>query len=186
MDVGLGRIIQRKAHKVRSTSWTAAGYTLGSTKWFMVSHREHGARLTCRGFKDKETHRLDTYAGTAQRASHWIHCSDAAIKKWRILACDIANASLQGFTYQELVELTGESIREVNLGITPKDAEVLRWVPGLETFGEKAEVLNSGKPGAGLVDAPRTFSLKVQHVFTKLGMKMITVVEEVWVWHIHG
>ena len=141
------------------------------------------ARLTCRGFKDKEAPLLETYAGTAQRASQRILCSISAIKKWPLVACDITKAFLQGLTYEEMSACTGEPVREVNLEISADAAEIIRQVPGFESFNELQEVLHNDKPGTGLVDAPRAFSLKVAQVLQKLGLRPTTVDPEVWTWH---
>ena len=139
------------------------------------------ARLTCRGFKDHDASTLETYAGTAQRCSQRLLCSTAVNHGWRIMACDVPKAFLQGVTYEELAERTGEPMREVNLELTRAAAELLKHVPGFEDFNWQTEVLHNDKPGTGLVDAPRAFSMKVGQVLEQCGLRPISVDEEVWV-----
>jgi len=44
---------------------------------------------------------------------------------------------------------------------------MLKQVPGFEDFDPQNEVLHCDKPGTRLVDAPRTFSLKLKSVTTE-------------------
>jgi len=67
-------------------------------------------------------------------------------------------------TYKELAALTGEPEREVNLYLPAGQIALLRQVPGFESFGPQMEVLHCDKPGTGLVDAPRAFSIKLQMI----------------------
>ena len=97
------------------------------------------------------------------------------------MACDVPKAFLQGVTYEELAERTGEPMREVNLELTRAAAELLKHVPGFEDFNWQTEVLHNDKPGTGLVDAPRAFSMKVGQVLEQCGLRPISVDEEVWV-----
>ena len=72
------------------------------------------ARLTVRGFKDVDKGHVATYAGTSQRYSQRIIVSEAVLRGWDLATTDISKAFLQGVTHQELSELTGERMREVN------------------------------------------------------------------------
>ena len=72
------------------------------------------ARLTVRGFKDRDKGTLGTYAGTAQRYSQRVIVSEAVANGWDIYTSDVNKAFLQGVTYEELAQLTGEPVREVN------------------------------------------------------------------------
>ena len=67
-------------------------------------------------------------------------------------------------TYEELAELTGEPIREVNFYLPAYNIPLLQKLPGFEDFNPQTEVLHCDKPGTGLVDAPRAFSLKLRQV----------------------
>lgn len=56
-------------------------------------------------------------------------------------------------------------------------------MPGLETFDPAKGVLHCGKPGTGSVDAPRAFSLKLQGVLERIGLKPCSVDPELWFLH---
>ena len=88
-------------------------------------------------------------------------CPEAAIRKWPICTKDISKAFLQGVTYEELSRLTGEPLREVNFYLPHTCVPILKQVPGFEDFDGSSEVLHCDKPGTGLVDAPRAFSMKL-------------------------
>ena len=92
--------------------------------------------------------------------------SEAVLRGWDIATTDISKAFLQGVTYEELAQLTGEKQREVNFYLPAADVPLLRKVPGFEDFDPTTEVLHCDKPGTGLVDAPRAFSLKLSRVTT--------------------
>ena len=99
-------------------------------------------RLTVRGFKDRDAQNLDSYAGTSQRYSQRLVCSEAAHRGWPFCTTDISKAFLQGVTYEELSSLTGELIREVNFYLPGNCVSILKQVPGFEDFNEQAEVLH--------------------------------------------
>ena len=86
---------------------------------------------------------------------------EAAIRKWPICTTDISKAFLQGVTYEELGRLRGEPIREVSFYLPHNCVPILKQVPGIEDFDESSEALHCDKPGTGLVDAPRAFSMKL-------------------------
>ncbi len=79
---------------------------------------------------------------------------------------DISKAFLQGMTYKELAEATGEPLREVNFYLLKYCIPILRQVPGFENFDPVAEVLHCDKPGTGCTDAPRCFSMKLADITT--------------------
>ena len=60
--------------------------------------------------------------------------------------------------------MTGEPIREVNFASPPGSIPILRQVEGFEDFDPIREVLHCDKPGTGLVDAPRCFSMQLSGV----------------------
>ena len=113
-----------------------------------------------------------TYAGTSQRYSQRLVCSEAAHRGWPVCTTDISKAFLQSVTYEELSSLTGEPIREVNSYLPGNCVSILKQVPGFENFNDRTEVLHCDKPGTGLADAPRAFSLKLSQV-TKDECRMI-------------
>ena len=156
-------------HEVAVVSVADASKQSGAST---TSKRVIRCRLTVRGFKDRDAQNLDSYAGTSQRYSQRLVCSEAAHRGWPICTTDISKAFLQGVTYEELSSLTGEPIREVNFYLPGNCVSILKQVPGFEDFDEHTEVLHCDKPGTGLVDAPRAFSLKLSQV-TKNKCRMI-------------
>ena len=122
------------------------------------------ARLTIRGFKDVDAADLTRYAGTSQRYSQRLLCSEAANRRWPIVSTDISKAFLQGVTYQELADMTGEPLRDVCFYLPPSTIAVLKQLQGFHDFDPATEVLWCNKPGTGSVDAPRAFSLKLGKV----------------------
>ena len=93
--------------------------------------------------------------------------SEAVRQGWDIGTTDISKAFLQGVTYEELAQLTGEKPREVNFYLPASSVAILRKVPGFESFDPQREVLHCDKPGTGLVDAPRAFSIKLKLVIKR-------------------
>ena len=75
---------------------------------------------------------------------------------------DVKKAFLKGVTYEELADLTGEPIRNVNFEITEEVAKILRRFPGYEKFDRRLHVLRNKKPGTGTKDAPRCFAIKLR------------------------
>ena len=99
-------------------------------------------RLALRGFKDLLAHELESYAATASRQAQRLLCSEVACNPgWKFVAVDINKAFLQGLTYAELCQLTGEDMREVQFTLPPESAELLRRLPGYESFDQRIEVL---------------------------------------------
>ncbi len=128
-------------------------------------------RLVLRGFQDTEAFDLDTFAGTAKRQSQRIAASQAACNPgWIIASLDIEKAFLQGLTYKELAEATGEKERLVCFKLPPGSAEHLRKFRGFEHFDESIHCLECIKPGTGTKDAPRAFSLKLRQLTEKIGL----------------
>ena len=130
-------------------------------------------RLAIRGFEDADAEELVTYSATGARLSQKIISSEAACHDdWVIVSVDIDKAFLQGMTYQEIHELTGEDVRNVHFSLPPGADEQLRKLPGFENFDSRYECLKCDKPGTGTKDAPRAFSLKLASVTqAKCGMK---------------
>ena len=130
-------------------------------------------RLAIRGFEDADAEDLVTYSATGARLSQKIISSECACHDdWVIVSVDIDKAFLQGMTYQEIHELTGEDVRNVHFSLPPGADEQLRKLPGFENFDSRYECLKCDKPGTGTKDAPRAFSLKLASVTqNKCGMK---------------
>ena len=91
-------------------------------KWKMITHPNGTTtwvirmRLTLRGFQDWFAHLCETYAGTATRQSQRLVASECAARHhddWVLVTVDVDKAFLQGLTYEEIHEVTGEPRREV-------------------------------------------------------------------------
>jgi len=59
-----------------------------------------------------------------------------------------------------LEELTGDAPREVCLILPKGMAQLLRQIPGYESYDERIHCLQCDKPGTGSKDAPRASSIK--------------------------
>ena len=68
-------------------------------------------------------------------------CSEAVLRQWPLDTTDISKAFLQGVTYEELAEMTGEPLREVNFVLPAHFIPALRKCPGFETFDPRTEGL---------------------------------------------
>ena len=123
---------------------------------------------------------LDHNVGASQR------CSQICCSKPSGFFCttDISKAFLQGVMYKELVEATGEPMREVNFVLPAYCVAVLWNIPGYENFDIATEVLHCERPGLGCNDALRCFSLKLAQVTRNLcGLKPSTVDGELCMMH---
>ena len=63
-----------------------------------------------------------------------------------MLSVDIEKAFLQGMTYKEIHEPTGEALRVVHFSLPPGAAAQLRKIPGYESYDESTECLRCIKP----------------------------------------
>ena len=140
-----------------------------------------------RGFKDVDATNLASYAGTSQRYSQRLLASEAVQRGWEMCTTDINKAFLQGVTYEELAKLTGEPLREVNFYLPHGSVPILQKLSGFQDFDPLTEVLHCDKPGTGLVDAPRAFSIKLSQVTVNTCQLIPTSVDaELAVKHVNG
>ena len=154
------RAARATAHNVMDSKFVA--------KWKMVKSAEGREqrivrmRLALRGFKDLRADELENYAATASRQSQRLLCSEVACHpEWKFIAVDVAKAFLQGMSYAEIHELTGEEEHEVHFDLPAHAYVHLRSIPEFENFDPHRETLKCLKPGTGCKDAPRAFSLKL-------------------------
>ena len=126
--------------------------------------------MTIRGFMDWYGSDTENYSGTASRLSQRLIASEfachAAKDDWILVTIDVEKAFLQGMTYREIEESTGERERLVCFSLPPGSAAAIRHLPGYEDFDERYEVLRCVKPGTGTKGAPRAFALKLAKVTT--------------------
>ena len=116
------------------------------------------------GFKDSERRDIDRFAGTSTRCVQKLLASEAVRNHWPICTADISKAFLLGVAYEQLAKITGEPLREVNFYLPASNIPLLRQIKGCEDFDPQTEILHCDKPGTGLVDAPRAFSIKLKDV----------------------
>ena len=137
-------------------------------KWKVVGNeRTVKARLTLRGFKDRQTD-VATFSATATRqGSRGVNCF-AASEKLDLWSLDVSGAFLKGLTFAEIKEITG-TLRSVQLMVDAPTAEVLRTFPGWENFDPQTECLDMLRPMWGLRDAPRLFTLRFSAVLRDTG-----------------
>ena len=74
---------------------------------------------------------------------------------------DVEKAFLQGVTYEELHELTGEPPRKVYFVLLAGFAAMMRKLKGFEAQDERYHVGQALIPATGTADAPRAFTLKL-------------------------
>eukprot|EP00959_Pyramimonas_sp_CCMP1952_P067181 1402269-Pyramimonas_sp.AAC.1 len=115
----------------------------------------------------------------ARRSGQRLLASAAARNKQRIIvSLNVNMALLQGLTYQELAEATGEKERMVRFILTPGSATVLRSRPGFELCDESKHSLQCLKPGTCTKDATRAFSLELRKVTRDFGLRPTSYDEE--------
>ena len=81
--------------------------------------------------------------------------------EWSFLSIDINKAFLQGVTYKELAEATGQAERVVHFTPPRGSAQILRNLPEFANDDERYHVLKCLRPGTGCKDAPTAFSMKL-------------------------
>ena len=129
------------------------------------------SRLTVRGFKDT-CQDLETYAGTATRWAQRLIVALAVLLDLPMFTIDVTGAFAKGLNWEQLAELTGESIREVQFELTrPEDIALLRQLPGLTDFDPSSEVLQMTKAIYGLKDAPRAWRKRLHQILVEAGMR---------------
>ena len=146
-------------------------------------------RMALRGFKEWCADALDTYAGTGSKISQRLLLSEAACHpEWSFLSLDINKAFLQGVTYEELAQATGQEERVVHFTLPNGSAQILRLIPGYEKYDERYHVLKCLKPGTGCKDAPRAFSMKLSKVTRseEVGLRPLAADPECEVKHVNG
>ena len=102
------RLPGHSARNIIDTRWVL------KWKWIKVKGqrvREICARLTVRGFKDVQGQDLSAFAGTASRAAQRLLTSEAVLRGWDVVSADVPKAFLQGISYVDLAEQSGEPLR---------------------------------------------------------------------------
>lgn len=146
-------------------------------------------RMALRGFKEWCADSLDNHSATGSRLSQKLLLSEAACHpEWSFLSLDINKAFLQGVTYKEMAEATGQAERVVHFTVPPQSAHILRLLPEYKHYDERFHVLKCLKPGTGCKDAPKAFSLKLARVTRsdRVGLRPLAADPECEVKHRDG
>ena len=153
-------------------------------KWKVIDGvRTVKARLVVHGFKDHAAPTLVTFANTTTRWGQRIINSVAAQNQWELISADVGTAFLQGLTFQQLAELTGEPLREVGF-IPPRGYEhFFQALPGLENFSVALWDLHMIKPIYGLCDAPRAWRKRLDQILITLHSRSLRADSAIYVWY---
>ena len=137
----------------------------------MDGQRTIRVRMALRGFKEPLDDNEVKFSATAQRISQKILASEAACHpEWSFVAVEISKAFLQGLTFQEMREITGEPEKNIAFTVLKGVAHLPRRIPGYENFNEREEALRCLKPGTGCRDAPRAFNLRLTRLLKEYGL----------------
>ena len=127
-------------------------------KWKDIGgERKIKARLVAQGFKDQQS--TDNFAGTTSRWGQ---------RLVSIFAVQFGHSS---------------EMRSVQLILPQGSEELLRTIPGMEDFNPDMECLELLKPGFGLKDAPRLWSLALTRVLSKVGLQPVTTDRQLFAKH---
>ena len=131
------------------------------------------ARLTVRGFLDKDGDWLETFASTASRWGQKLIVAIAVQNNWRILTADVGAAFLRGLTFEELSKITGAPVRRCAFKPPTGYGDFIRELPNCHHFDETKHELEMIKPVYGLKDAPRAWRKRLH--LAMLSMKATAV-----------
>ena len=175
------RLMRKDAKNLIDSRWVL--------KFKVISgERQVKARLTVRGFKDKQAHKLDRYAATGARWSQRLVCSTAAQNCWPIWSLDVSIAFLRGKTFEEIAKKLGVSNERTLQFDLPRDGpELFRGTTEeFRAFDERVETLDMIRPGFGTTDAPWAWSLDLHEFLTSQGFKPTTADSKLYVLHVNG
>jgi hypothetical protein len=140
------------------------------------------ARLTVKGYADREGAHLATFAGTASRWSQKLVVAIAVQQGWSLLTADVGAAFLRGLTFRELSSLTGESLRRVSFTPPPHYGDFIRELPGCSQYVESEHELEMDKPVYGLKDAPRAWRKRLHLAMQQLQAESLSTDAAVYIW----
>jgi hypothetical protein len=141
-------------------------------KWKIIEgNRRIRARLTVRGFKDRQRDLYDTFAGTSTRWGQKAICVIAAQEDWPVWSADVSSAFLRGQTFAQIAKETGLEVRSVQFDMPQGSVPLLRQVPGFATFDPTTECLNMLKPVFGTNDAPWAWARELKKTLMAAGYK---------------
>ena len=183
-------LLRWNGHKAWRRGSKASARNALQSKWVLKwkniqGERDVKARLVVQGFRDTQT--VESYASTTTRWGQRLLLAIAVQQGWPLKSADVSEAFLRGLSFEEL-HRTGvdKELREVQLLLPAGSLELIRSVPGLETFNPETEVLHLLKPGFGLKDAPRLWNLALKRVLKKVGLQPTNVDPQLYVLHAEG
>ena len=167
-------LLRWSGHKAWRRGSKASARNALQSKWVLkrkniLGERDVKARLVVQGFRDTQS--VESYASTTSRWGQRLLWAISVQQGWPLKSADVSEAFLRGLSFEELHRSgVDKELREVQLLLPPGSLELIRSVPGLESFDPETEVLHLLKPGFGLKDAPRLWNLALKRVLQKVGL----------------
>ena len=127
------------------------------------------ARLCIKGFQDRQQEDLATFSATASRqGQRVVNMLAATCPDFVLFSCDVGSAFLKGLTFEQVSKMTGEPLRAVQLDLPQSAVRLIRSFRGYEQYDPARHCLEMIRPGFGLKDAPRLWSMRLGQVMKKL------------------
>ena len=140
------------------------------------------ARLTVRGFLDRDSPTLEVFAGTASRWAQRLIVAISVQQGWKLLTADVGSAFLKGLTFAQLAELTGEKVRRAAF-LPPVGYEsFVAELPNCQHFCKLKHELEMLKAIYGLKDAPRAWRKRLHLALVKLRAEQLRTDTNVYIW----
>jgi hypothetical protein len=140
------------------------------------------ARLTVRGFLDKDGDWLETFASTASRWGQKLIVAVAVQNRWKMLTADVGAAFLRGLTFEELAKLTGAPVRRCAFKPPAGYGDFIRELPNCQHFDETKHELEMVKPVYGLKDAPRAWRKRLHLAMLAMKATALRTDTCIYVW----
>jgi len=157
------RMLRRNAYNILDSRWVLKWKLKNGVKLIQ-------ARLTARGYKDRQSVNMETFSATTSRWGQKLLLVVVMQMGWTLVSMDVSQAFLRGVTFQDLSEETGKDLRSVQLDLPPGSAVLIRTLKGFEDFNPALECLDLIKPGYGLKDAPRLWNLALTKALNEFGL----------------
>lgn len=153
-------------------------------RWKVIDGKKSvKARLVVHGFKDTAAASLSTFANTTSRWGQRLINSVATQRKWRLRSADIGTAFLQGLTFKQLAELTGEPLRVVGFQCPKGTEPYMKELAEFKHLNFDLWDLQMIKAIYGLKDAPRAWRKRLDQIFKELGGHSLNIDQAIYVWH---
>ena len=172
------RMPLKDSHNLLKSKWVL--------KWKQIGgKRDVKGRLVAQGFQDRQN--LSTFAGTTSRWGQRLVLAIATQFSWPLISADVSEAFLRGITFKQLAELDrSQPLRVVEIALPAGSDELLRTLPGMESYDGSTECLSLLKPGFGLKDAPRLWNLALQRVLSQCSLHFVQTDRQLYAKHVNG